>query len=359
MAANKIHLIAPAGSSKAFLKQLAVLSTAGLIDRVSDILGPSYTVTANEAIIEATEQESLGGRTDDAERARDIQEALSDSNVAAMVMIRGGAWFTRILPHIDFSVLDDRSTPIAVFGFSELTTLVGIVAAHPMGVGVYDMGPAFLPYGLRKHAVSIVERGEALPAVASHPLANMPGSWARARLPDEFESYFHDVRSMIEGLGTTRSIEATLVAGQLDDRTISRMVGGNLTVMSSVFGSRFEKAFKPRGGWLFVEDFNDKIERIDRFLAHLSLTQLWDECAGLLLGNFHQGEEDQQEAVLALLRYHMPANRILPILSCRTLGHVWPMSPLALHVPVEISQVGQRSYTLAWRPENLQTILNH
>ncbi|MHC4698747.1 MAG: LD-carboxypeptidase [Planctomycetota bacterium] len=147
MSRPRIHLIAPAGSCRPFLEAIDIPSAAALLTLVQDGIGSAYVVSGNETLIEATEDELHGGRQDDRLRARDITQALGDDDVVAVVLIRGGAWFTRVLPLIDFSVLNSRERPVAVFGFSELTTLVNIVGAHRRGIGVYDMGPAFLSYG--------------------------------------------------------------------------------------------------------------------------------------------------------------------------------------------------------------------
>ena len=107
---------------------------------------------------------------------------------------------------------------------------------------------------------------------------------------------------------------------------------------------------------MMLEDYNDKLERIDRFLAHLTLARLWNNYAGILLGDFHQGEVQQTPAVLELLKYHLPTGWRLPILVTRQIGHVWPMAPLPLHLPMMIEGCVDGFYMIRWPAEALRTV---
>ncbi len=342
-----LHLIAPAGSCKPFFDAIGVRSAAELVALVQDVIGPIYRVTGNEAILDADEDKSSGGRRDDHERASDIQQALADNEAAAVVAVRGGAWFTRVLPLIDFSVLDRRTRPVAVFGFSELTSLVNVVAASARGLGIYDMGPAFLTYGLKRHASTRHDMDSTA--------GPRPGEWMLSRLRSEFDLFFRDIAAMIEGRGTDRPVQARLMRGKLADGCDATFVGGNLTVLSAMIGSAGDARVAPAGRWLLLEDFNDKLERIDRFLAHLTLARYWDECEGILLGDFHKGYEDLTPAVLELLPYHIPPTHPIPVLATKQVGHVWPMSPLPLQLKVTLERAGE-DYTLRWDPAALRTV---
>ena len=346
-----IHLIAPAGSCRSFLRDIGVASAGELIDLIQEIVGVDYVVTANHRLIEAGEDESAGGRTDDCERAADIERALGDDQIGALIALRGGAWFSRILPLIDFSVLDARAQPIAVFGFSELTTLVNIVGAHRHGRGIYDMGPAFLRYGLKRHA----ELHLGLPGSPARG-GGSAEDWMRAELMPQVRAYFRDVISMIEGRGSRRSLEAELISGELPTSCGASFVGGNLCVMITLLGSPYRAAIQPIDQWLVLEEVNEKPERLDRFLAHLTLAGVWTSCRGILLGDFHRHDRDLTSEVAAMLPYHLPPDGTIPILVTHQVGHVWPMSPLPLHQPVKIERNGKRSYSLHWPASALRTV---
>jgi muramoyltetrapeptide carboxypeptidase len=344
----RVHLIAPAGSCWPFLEALELKSAAELIAIVQDAIGCQFEVSGDEELIQAREAEQTGGRVDDAYRAADLQRALAADEVAAIVLIRGGAWFTRILPHIDFSVLDRRRSPVALFGFSELTTAVNIVASYRHGLGIYDMGPAFLTYGLKRYAATRTG--------ADSPASSRPASWMRQRLRCELAAFFGDVVSMIEGRGTRRPITAYLASGRIPDRVQTSFSGGNLTVLSALVGTAFDDVLNPAGRWLVIEDFNEKVERIDRFLAHLTLAGYWTKCEGILLGDFHKGYEDLTQAVLALLRFHLSEASPVPVLVADQVGHIWPMSPLPLHLALTIERRDESGYSIHWPAEALRTV---
>jgi len=319
---------------------MGVRSAAEFVALAQEAVGGTYQVSANEAILEAAEDESRGGRIDDRLRAEDLQQGLADPDVVAIVALRGGAWFTRILPLIDFAVLDRRERQVAVFGFSELTTLVNIVGAHPRGLGVYSMGPAFLPYGMKRHAASQLHAGD-LQGVS-------PEEWMLRRLREEFFAFFRNVASIIEGRGGVGPLLARRVHGELPRPGEARFIGGNLTVFSAMIGSRYQECIRPKGRWLVLEDFNDKPERFDRFLAHLTLAGYWEECEGVLLGDFHQQGHDLTGPVLAILTFHLRRDSSLPVLVTSQVGHIWPMTPLPLHVPATLERIDETSVSIRW-----------
>lgn len=307
---------------------------------MQEAIGPKYQVSGNELILDAVEDETRGGRSDDRLRAEDLQLALADSNVVAIVALRGGAWFARILPLIDFGVLDRRERRIAVFGFSELTGLVNIVGAHRLGLGVYGMGPAFLTYGMKRYAATRLQSGD---------LAGLtPEEWMLQRLRDEFFTFFRQVTSLIEGSGGVVLLTTRHIQGELPQSGEVRFVGGNLTVFSTLIGSRYQECIRSKGRWLVLEDFNDKPERFDRFLSHLTLAGYWKDCEGLLLGDFHEGQRDLSETVLAILSCHLPRNRPLPILVTSQVGHIWPMTPLPLHTPGILQLTDDSGVAIHW-----------
>jgi len=87
-----------------------------------------------------------------------------------------------------------------------------------------------------------------------------------------------------------------------------------------------------RGGRL-----NASYNCIDRHLAALKHAGWLNKPAGLLIGDFHMMNVDTQAAVIELLKYHLPAARKVPVVTTRSVGHVWPMAPVRLNHPVPMS----------------------
>lgn len=342
MSLPRIHLIAPAGPCKSFYRLIGAASGDELVAIIQEAVGGEYKVTARTELFDAAEDELRGGRTDDAERASDIQEALADSSVAAIITLRGGAWFTRVLPRIDFSVMNRRTSPVAFFGFSELTPLANIIGAHANGLGFYDMGPVFLGYGLRHFA-------ETNPHILEQSKMTAL-EWMRSQLDRHFREFFVRCVQSIERQRTIE-IKAKLLTGKPPEMTHATFVGGNLTVLSTMVGSRYESSIIPDGKWIVLEDYNDKPERFDRLLAHFTLAGYFDRCEGVLLGDFHWQDRDLTGAIVEMLRYHIPDHPDrpdLPILSAPTVGHTWPMDTLPLHAPANVTRAPDGSVVLRW-----------
>ncbi|MGB0717248.1 MAG: LD-carboxypeptidase [Phycisphaerae bacterium] len=341
----RFHLTAPAGPCHAFISNDQVQSLQGLLQIIDQTLEGRFKLTANEPLFLATEHEIDGGRTDDQRRADDIEEALADPNTVAILALRGGAWLTRVLPRINFDVLNERSTPVIVKGFSEITSLVNIVAGYDMGVGIYGNSPAFLPYGLRHHTRRQQAQMEA---------DNVsPREWAKRHLIPEFKACITDLVSMVDRSDTIFNVSAELVSGSLEHGQEASFVGGNLTVFPALLGSMFRDRVPLEGHWLLLEDYNDRVSRLDRLLAHFTLDRAWDRCEGILLGDFHCELDDQTDAILNCLRNHLPAEWNKPILRTKDIGHIYPMIPLPLQCPVRLQLHENDKVSLCWKAHQL------
>ncbi|MCO5975326.1 S66 peptidase family protein [Ideonella oryzae] len=227
---------------------------------------------------------------DDGQRLADLHAAWADPTVHAVLALRGGYGCDRLLDRIDPALMRAHAKPL--IGYSDLTALhllrdrwglPGLHAPMPGSDGLKAPEDwARLSEALRQgwHAGDLL-----VPSVAPHPL-NRPGV-ARGRL-----------------------------------------IGGNLTVLTSLVGTPF--AARTEGAILFLEDVGEPPYRIDRLLAQLRLSGALQGVAGFLLGGFT--EADNADAVLA--DYLHPLGR--PVLAGWPAGHTVPNHALPLGVPVEM-----------------------
>lgn len=329
-----IRLLSVAGSCRSTLAALGCADTRSLIALVQDAVGDRFRVTASARQVEAAENDRRGGRQDDAGRAREIERTFADDRVAAAVALRGGAWLTRILPRIDFNVLNHRRAPLALFGFSELTPLLNIAAACPSVFAYHDLCPAFLLPGMtdyaRRHVRSLLG-----PARDSDEAESFAQSWAKGRFRESFAKFFRDVASIIEGRGSARRVTGRWVRNRprptVRRRTVT-LVGGNLTTLVTLLTSPYAAALRPDGRWLLLEDIRETPDRVDRLLSHLSLSGWLARYDGIVLGRFRDRSGDITRAVLACLECHLGRARP-PIVLVGKVGHVWPIAPLPLGRP--------------------------
>jgi muramoyltetrapeptide carboxypeptidase len=317
--ADRIHLIAHANPLAPDLPRLGLGSVAEYIAFARRHLPRPWRLTASQRLLGVVEEPWRGGRRDDAARVRDLQDALDDPRTAAIVAASGGAYFSRILPHLDFRRLTQRRHPLWALGFSEMTTLVGCVASYRCGRGLYWLCPNWLGSNLRPPEIAreaLAEFWRVLPEVLA------------GRAPT-------DARYLEFG-----PILGRLVAGRARSGRV-QLAGGCLAVLAAVTGGPLGRRLRPDGKWLVLEDIKESPYRIDRHLAALKHAGWLERAAGLLIGDFHMLHEDTQPAVLELLKYHLPSGCDTPVVVTRSFGHVWPMVPVLLNRPVLMGVRGE------------------
>ena len=360
---NRVHLIAHAGPPQADIARFGFADTGQYIAFVRRQLPTPLRLTCTRRFFEVEEDEPRGGRHDDAARVRDLQAALDDPQTLAIVAAKGGAYFSRILPHLNFSVLAKRRTPLWAFGFSEMTTLVNVVASYRGGRGLYWLCPNYLVWKIRPARRAREAFGQfwrSLPMVVNaagtepRPSGSGPKHENMAALSrSRFGSGGHAEPGHIQ-LGPIRG---ELALGKAESGRV-RVIGGCLSVLAAALTGPPMRRVKPDGRWLLIEDINEMPYRIDRYLAALKIAGWFDRIAGVLVGDFHTNRnvaadprvgrqpEDQVRSVVEILKLHLPRGRRLPVVTTRSIGHVWPMLPVPINTPLRIS-VRRRAVTIA------------
>ena len=208
---------------------------------------------------------------DDELRASDLNAMISDPEVRAIWFARGGYGTARILDRVAWRKL--RAPRRLLVGYSDLTALFAAAVDRAGARCLY--GPVVTELGddSTYHRPSLREA-----------LAGEPVTW-RFRKRD------------------------VLAPG----RAKGRLIGGNLSVLSHLLGTRF--APKPEGSILFLEEVGEQTYRIDRILTQLRAAGFLDKLNGVVLG-----------------RFDAPARRGFP--SDRPLTELFEESFASLAVPV-------------------------
>ncbi len=177
----------------------------------------------------------------DAERAADFNAMARDSEIRAIVAIRGGYGTMRILPMLDYEAV--ARDPKIVMGFSDLTALLNAVAVRSRVVTFH--GP-----------------------VGAHG-----SSWSGAARAYLEAALFatNPTRLRIDGA-------RPIVSG----RARGRLAGGNLALVASLVGTPF--AVAAGGAILFLEETEEPPYRIDRMLTQLALAGDLVAARGILFG---------------------------------------------------------------------------
>ena len=190
----------------------------------------------------------LAGR--DEERAAGINAMFADREVRAIFAVRGGWGSARVLPHLDFDLI--RANPKLLVGFSDITALHLALAARTDCPSIH--GP------------------------------NAASAWGRLswdsfrRLVFDAETPTWETPAGTDDRLAPRSGIRTFRPG----RASGPLIGGNLTVLTSLVGTPFLPSFE--GAILFIEDVDEAQYRIDRMLTQLSLAGILGRVAGVVFG---------------------------------------------------------------------------
>jgi len=193
----------------------------------------------------------LAGRDED--RAADVNRMFADPEVKGIVCIRGGWGCARILPLLDYDAV--RQNPKVLLGYSDITALhmgiharTGLVTFHgPVGIARWS---SFNVDWLRR----VLFEGEAV--TFRNDVA------------------FDPAQTLVQRENRNRLLSPGVARG--------RLLGGNLTVLSAIVGSRYLPDFT--GCVLFLEDVEEAPYRIDRMLTQLKLAGILDAAAAVVFG---------------------------------------------------------------------------
>jgi len=274
-------------------ERIAVIAPAGPFDvdafgRGVERLRRHYDVVVDDAV--TAREGFLAGS--DARRLGELRAALADSDVRALVAVRGGYGSTRLLPQLPVDEVA-RAGKLLV-GFSDITALHALWARAGIG-------------SLHGPMVAALGRGD---------------DTQLERFRDAVAGRPPQTQTQL------RTLHGGAAAGPLH--------GGNLAVLCALLGTPYMPPLD--GAVLFLEDVGERPYRIDRMLTSLIHSGALSKVAAVALGHFtdcnasadadHPSAEDVLRERLAEL--HVPVVAGLPA------GHVDDNLPLPLGRIVEL-----------------------
>jgi muramoyltetrapeptide carboxypeptidase len=239
------------------------------------------------------------------QRLADLQAAMDDPEVRAILCSRGGYGCVHLLDDLDFTAF--RKSPKWLIGFSDISALHCAVQMN---------GVASLHSPMARHLT--IESAD-----------------------DICTQYMHDI--LFGNLPTY-----TCKSDKLNHRGTARGIlrGGNMAVTYGLRGSRFE--IPAERTILFLEDVGERPHSIERMMYNLKISGVLDRISGLIIGQFTEYNEDLSlgkplyEALADILKgYDYPVCFGFPV------GHVTDNRPLICGSEVELS-VTSRSVGLSF-----------
>jgi muramoyltetrapeptide carboxypeptidase len=261
---------------------IAFLNSHGLVPRVPvDLFG-----------------EDLLCSNDDAHRYRQLRKALYARDSRAVWCVRGGYGAIRIIERLQ--ALKPPAHPKLLIGYSDATTL--------------------------------------------HQLLNLFWGWPSLHGPlldrlggaDIREQERSELNAVLFG-GAPRTTFADLVplnaAARRRELLVSRMTGGNLTVLQSTLGTALQR--RP-SGMLFLEDIGERGYRIDRILEQLRQAGVLRNLKAIVLGTFLGGAEADRSNLGPAVLERFAQTLSIPVLSGIDAGHGAYQRPVFLHTRAEL-----------------------
>ncbi|MFA9422475.1 MAG: LD-carboxypeptidase [Sedimentibacter sp.] len=247
----------------------------------------------------------------DEERAKDVNDAFRDESIKGIICLRGGYGSPRILNLLDYSMI--ASNAKVFVGFSDITALH--VAFNQICHMTTFHGP-----------------------MATSNFGNIKDDKV------EFDLYTYEslIKNLFtnEPIGVYKNPNDENLKSFCEGEAEGKIIGGNLTLLVSTMGSKYE--IDTKGKILFIEEVGEPIYKIDRMLTTLALAGKFQQCEGVILGNFVNCEREKKayEGGLDLTLEEVIKNTIVPfnkpIIYNFKAGHSFPQPTIAFGTQVKI-----------------------
>lgn len=232
----------------------------------------------------------------DADRAADIEAALRDPEVKAIISWRGGYGSMRTLTHVDTSLF--VKYPKWIVGFSDITVFHALFGKLGLESILGDMPCSFY----------------------EGPDSPKSIEYLRAALFGELKSYHTDPHPFSR-----------------EGKARGRLVGGNLCLWNSTVGTPWQNTLD-EDCILFIEDIDERMHTIDRMLTSLYCGGYLQKAKAIIIGQFTDtgNQEEWGRSVYDLIKEHMD-KLSCPVLFGMPCGHEHPNFSLYLGREVELT----------------------
>lgn len=290
----------------------AVNDKAGFKRALKRLIALGYEVEVDEATL-AIQQRFAG---DDETRLAAIHRAAASGADVAMIS-RGGYGLTRLLPRIDYQVVEKAiSNGMQFVGLSDFTAFQMAVLAKTGAVTW--AGPALTDFS------------------------------AADGVDDIMQACFEDLITG-QGEGSGWKLPKTAVgAAVMNDFTVDKAMlwGGNLAILASLVGTPYLPLVK--NGILFIEDIGEHPYRIERMLAQLLQAGILGKQQAIIFGQFNGyklASHDKGYKLASVVEW-LRSQVNVPVLTGLPFGHVPTKVLLPVGQTVTLAVEGRNAFLL-------------
>jgi len=218
------------------------LSSETINNRIATLRSFGYEVILGESVYASTG--FLAGTPE--MRAQDLMNMFANEEVKLILPTRGGVGVAGILPYLDYSFIQDH--PKLISGYSDITILLNTLAQ------LSDL--------ITLHSLLLIN------FTPNEPMYNL--------------DQFYAATSTFLPSRTIENPPSIPQISRVPGNVTGRIVGGNLTSIISGFGTPFE--IDTRGKILFLEETNEPVNTVYRYLEMLKLAGKFENCIGIVMG---------------------------------------------------------------------------
>jgi muramoyltetrapeptide carboxypeptidase len=224
-----------------------------------------------------------------------IPAAFLNKKVEIILANRGGCGSMKLLPYLDFNLI--RKNPKILAGFSDLSALLNVISERTNLITLHS--PMVINFSL----------------------------------PSRFTIRFF--LNAVNGFPNRDLFEGVPVKIHRPGIARGRLKGGNLITLTALIGTEWE--MDTDGAILFLEDANEKLYEVDRYLTQWILAGKLQKVKGLILGNF-RGIKNRD--VYNILFSQMKID--FPSVNCPYIGHVKNKITLPVGAWVELDTMKKK-----------------
>jgi muramoyltetrapeptide carboxypeptidase len=237
----------------------------------------------------------------DADRVADLNEALCDPDVRAVVCTRGGYGAQRIVDGVNLAAV--RADPKVVVGFSDITALHLALWRGARLASLYGPGAAW--FDTRTPATSADSLRAATMTAAPVVVKSDPAE----------------------------ETAALVLPGAPAHTATGTLLGGNLTLLTASVGTLDQPDL--RGAILLLEDVAEPPYKVDRMITQLRRSGVLRGLAGVAVGQFIGYADGSPTSVVDVLRERL-GDLGVPVLGGLPIGHGTGQLTVPVGVPATL-----------------------